>query len=205
MQALEITIEASWLEEPRLVNYVWYSLHCTLHNEPVARSTRLSLLFCPLILHGLFSLLSFFSAVPGAKSARKKEAWQVKAAQELSHTLLVVVITFAICWAPNQIFFFVYNMGAKLPFNTPVYHITVIMSLCNSCINPFIYFFKNKHYRVGLMKALSPICCSNKLKKRWSTVRTGPPPTNSTGTPSNSVNSLANVSRNNSFQANSAV
>lgn len=136
--------------------------------------------------------------VPGAKSARRKEVWQLKTAQELSNTLLIVVITFAICWAPNQIFFFIYNMGADLPFNTPLYHTTVIMSLCNSCLNPFIYFFKNKHYRVGLMKALSPICCSRGLKEKWGSVRTGPPPTHSGGTASNS-NSVVNVSRDNSF------
>lgn len=142
--------------------------------------------------------LANLDKVPGAKSARKREAWQVKAAQELSQTLLVVVITFAICWAPNQIFFFIYNMGVNLPFDTPIYHITVIMSLCNSCINPFIYFFRNNHYRVGLMKALSPICCSNKMKQKWGSVRAGPPPTNST--PTNSVNSVATVSRNNSIR-----
>lgn len=161
-------------------------------------TSSLDITFMSHLIYVSFLFLSPTRLVPGAKSARKREAWQVKAAQELSHTLLVVVITFAICWAPNQIFFFIYNMGVNLPFDTPIYHITVIMSLCNSCINPFIYFFRNNHYRVGLMKALSPICCSNKMKQKWGSVRAGPPPTNST--PTNSVNSVATVSRNNSIR-----
>ncbi|XP_072032805.1 allatostatin-A receptor-like [Amphiura filiformis] len=83
-----------------------------------------------------------------------KEAWQFRASNELIKTLLWVVITYAICWAPNQILFFAYNMGVDVDFSQVYYHITVMFAISNSCMNPIIYSMKNKQYRVGLKEAL---------------------------------------------------
>ena len=84
----------------------------------------------------------------------KREAWQLRAAEQLIHTLLWVVISYAVCWAPNQFIFFAYNMGAPVDFSQVYYHISVIFAIFNSCMNPIIYSLKNKPYRLGLKEAV---------------------------------------------------
>ena len=79
----------------------------------------------------------------------KKETWQLKAAQELEKMLLVVVICYMVCWGPNQIIFFSYNMGAPVSFASTYYHISVVLAVMNSAINPFIYVLKNPFFRKG--------------------------------------------------------
>ncbi|XP_071849399.1 allatostatin-A receptor-like isoform X2 [Apostichopus japonicus] len=83
-----------------------------------------------------------------------RSSWKLKTAQDLEKTLLVVVVTFAVCWAPNQIIFFLYSLGVPIDFTRWYYHFSVMLALCNSCINPFIYTFKHKPFRYGVMKSL---------------------------------------------------
>lgn len=90
----------------------------------------------------------------GQKPKKDANAWQLKAAHEIQKTLLVVIITYMICWAPNQFIFFSYNMGAPVDFTQPYYHVSVVFALCNSCLNPFIYVYKNKYFRRGLLESL---------------------------------------------------
>ncbi|XP_071503264.1 allatostatin-A receptor-like [Diadema antillarum] len=90
----------------------------------------------------------------GHKSKRDENAWQLKATNEIQKTLFVVLVTYMICWAPNQFIFFAYNLGAKVDFAQPYYHVSVMFALCNSCLNPFIYVYKNKYFRQGVVEAL---------------------------------------------------
>nr|XP_054753878.1 trissin receptor-like [Lytechinus pictus] len=85
----------------------------------------------------------------------------LSARKKVVKMLAVVVVTFAICWAPNQFVFFAYNCGWNLDFDQWYYHLTVLVAFCNSCMNPFIYAFKSKQYR----KALRAAVCS----KKWTT------------------------------------
>ncbi|XP_041457374.1 allatostatin-A receptor-like [Lytechinus variegatus] len=84
---------------------------------------------------------------------KRNEAWQLKIAQDVQRMLLVVVVTFMICWAPNQFIFLAFNLGANVDFASWYYHFSVILAICNSCMNPFIYVFKHKEFRHGIAKA----------------------------------------------------
>ncbi|XP_022081074.1 histamine H2 receptor-like [Acanthaster planci] len=84
--------------------------------------------------------------------------WQVYAAQELEKTLLIVSVTYAICWAPNQFIFVVFNLSPDpsiVDFGSVYYHITVILAVANSCLNPIIYTMKNRPFRRGIRKVFS--------------------------------------------------
>ncbi|XP_070576347.1 cholecystokinin receptor-like [Ptychodera flava] len=85
-----------------------------------------------------------------------KQMWQLKARKQILHMLCLVVITFVVCWGPNQILFFSYNLGANVDFTKWYHHATVMLAFANSCMNPFIYTFKNKVFREGLKNLL---CC----------------------------------------------
>ena len=69
-------------------------------------------------------------------------------------TLVTVFITFLVCWAPNQIIFFLFNLGWPLDFSSVIYIISVCLVAVNSCINPIIYGIKYKRFRQGARKLL---------------------------------------------------
>ncbi|XP_033105460.1 histamine H2 receptor-like [Anneissia japonica] len=69
-------------------------------------------------------------------------------------TMVIVGVTYVICWAPTEICFIYFTLGGEFDFNGSIYYITVAMSLCNICINPIIYTFKYNDFRVGVQKTL---------------------------------------------------
>ena len=134
--------------------------HSTSLKEPC--NPTLDLEWHRWIKYDFLSFLLSFYQIPGQVSREnRREIWQVKASQELVKTLLIVVITYALCWAPNQFVFFAHNMGAPVDFSKPYYHFSVICAVLNSCVNPFIYGFKNKPFQRGFRKA---ILCQKRTK-----------------------------------------
>ncbi|XP_011665444.2 gastrin/cholecystokinin type B receptor-like [Strongylocentrotus purpuratus] len=99
---------------------------------------------------------------------KQKEAWQLKIVQDVQRMLLVVVITFMICWAPNQFIFLAFNLGANVDFTSWYYHFSVILAVCNSCVNPFIYVFRNREFRHGVAKAIG---CDRAVRRFANRVR----------------------------------
>ena len=77
-------------------------------------------------------------------------------------TLLIVGLCFIICWSQNEFFFLIYNFGYPLDFNSTYYHFTVLMVFLNCTVNPFIYLYKYKDYRIALRKFLR---CKREEKK----------------------------------------
>ncbi|XP_077978104.1 neuropeptide Y receptor type 2-like [Glandiceps talaboti] len=74
----------------------------------------------------------------------------VIARRRLIKLLLIIVTTFAICWTPNQFLYLAYSFYADVDFVSWYYHLTVLVAFCNSCMNPIIYAFKNRQYRLAL-------------------------------------------------------
>ncbi|XP_071805947.1 allatostatin-A receptor-like [Asterias amurensis] len=83
----------------------------------------------------------------------RRKMWQLRASRMLVRTLMTFVITFAMCWAPNQFMFLLYNIGVSINFASPVYHVGIILAVCNSCVNPILYTMTNKPFREGIRKA----------------------------------------------------
>ena len=73
--------------------------------------------------------------------------------RQILKILLIVVITFIICWSPDQFCYFAFNVGI-LPVEylfSPLYTVFGLMAFANSCANPCIYAFKNKHFRKAFL------------------------------------------------------
>ncbi|XP_033638277.1 somatostatin receptor type 5-like [Asterias rubens] len=82
----------------------------------------------------------------------RREMWQLRASQTLVKTLLACVITFAVCWAPNQIWFLLFNFGVAMVLGSADHRVTIILAVANSCVNPIIYTMMNKPFRQGILQ-----------------------------------------------------
>lgn len=58
-----------------------------------------------------------------------------------------------ICWTPNQFYFLLSNFDVT-QLDTPIHHVTVVLSMFNSCLNPWIYGATNKKYRNEFRKII---------------------------------------------------
>ena len=87
----------------------------------------------------------------------------LRARSKVIKMLAIVVITFAICWAPNQFLFLSYNLGFQMDFSSWYYHFSVLIAFCNSCMNPMIYAFKSKSYRKALKIAVCGYAASSEV------------------------------------------
>ncbi|XP_038077150.1 galanin receptor 2a-like [Patiria miniata] len=74
----------------------------------------------------------------------------MRARRNTFKTLLIVCVAFIICWSPDQIFFFLFNIGVEVDFNSPVSYLFVGMVSLNCCLNPFIYAIKYKQFQKAL-------------------------------------------------------
>lgn len=80
-------------------------------------------------------------------------------------TLMAFTSAFAyfVCWAPNQIYFTLFNFGV-VRYHPITIYVNTILVMVTSSLNPFIYLIDNKYYRQQckvLMKKFL-LCCRNK-------------------------------------------
>ncbi|XP_033635799.1 galanin receptor type 1-like [Asterias rubens] len=86
----------------------------------------------------------------GVNPSDLRKMWQLRASQTLVKTLLACIITFGVCWIPNQCWFLIFNFGVPLNLHGAFRRITVILAVGNSCVNPVIYTMTNKPFRKGI-------------------------------------------------------
>ena len=96
--------------------------------------------------------------LPGGLNAPSMAESLLRARRNTFKMLLIVFITFVICWTPNQIIFLMFNIGLEIKLNEWYYFLSVAMVATNSCVNPVIYAFKYRQFRNGLRQ----IFCSRR-------------------------------------------
>ncbi len=82
-----------------------------------------------------------------------------RANKNVTKTLLVVVIFFAVCWTPTEIYYMFLNLGA---IEVSVYNATLpifsAVVVVNLCINPFIYCFTYERFQKQAKKMVFGRC-----------------------------------------------
>ncbi|XP_041478028.1 nociceptin receptor-like [Lytechinus variegatus] len=74
-----------------------------------------------------------------------------KTMRRMTRTVLIVVIVFIICWSPDQICFFLFNLKLYPTYlYSDIYRVLVCLGFVNSCSNPLIYSVRNKKFRTEL-------------------------------------------------------
>ena len=79
-----------------------------------------------------------------------------KLKRNILKTLAVVSLCFIICLGPNQVYYFLINVGLPLnkPFNNPFFDFSVYMMVLNCIINPFIYSAQYSEFKKQVTKLL---------------------------------------------------
>ncbi|XP_006825534.1 galanin receptor 2b-like [Saccoglossus kowalevskii] len=90
-----------------------------------------------------------------------KEDSMGRAPKNVTKAMIIVHVTFIICWSPMSISFFVYNLGGPLDYDAFYYWAMVVMVFLNMCVNPFIYAIKYKQFRDGVKTVFR--CNDNRL------------------------------------------
>ena len=96
------------------------------------------------------------SAQPcGPQDAPPRQNYRVAASRNCLKTLLIVCITYFVCWTPNITYLLYYGFGGKLDFSGWAYLPGVCLGFCNMICNPFIYTFKYAKFKKALKKVFS--------------------------------------------------
>ncbi len=93
----------------------------------------------------------------------RREMWQLRASKTLVKTLLACVVTFAVCWTPNQVWFLLFNFGIPMNPGGHFHLLTIILAVGNSCVNPIIYTLTNKPFRKGIREVFCKERDSNRV------------------------------------------
>ncbi|XP_038048203.1 prolactin-releasing peptide receptor-like [Patiria miniata] len=95
---------------------------------------------------------STVATAPGAPESMSDSL--LRARRNTFKTLMIVFITFLVCWSPNQIIFLLWNFGWGAKFTDWYFLLSLALIASNSCVNPFIYALKYKQFRKGLLQIL---------------------------------------------------
>ncbi|EDO46909.1 predicted protein [Nematostella vectensis] len=113
---------------------------------------------------------------PGCQFLRRNG----KAGMRLLRMCTFTAFALAACWAPNQLYYILFKFGHS-QLNVPAHHVTVILCMFNSCINPWIYCATNRTYRKKFT-ALARAICFRGPQVNCDVTTSGSPMEGSTGT-----------------------
>lgn len=91
------------------------------------------------------------------KPKRKKSHFASVASRSVLKTMIIVSLSYLICWGPNEIIYLYFNCGNYVDFSSFLVTVTVICVLCNMWLNPIIYAFNYKELRRGVIDSFSCI------------------------------------------------
>ncbi|XP_060103368.1 neuromedin-K receptor [Heteronotia binoei] len=117
------------------------------------------LVYCfPLLVMGITYTIVGISLwggeIPGDTSDKYQE--QLKAKRKVVKMMIVVVLTFAVCWLPYHIYFIVtgiYEQLNRWKYIQQIYLATFWLAMSSTMYNPIIYCCLNKRFRAGFKRA----------------------------------------------------
>ncbi|XP_071849205.1 beta-1 adrenergic receptor-like [Apostichopus japonicus] len=79
----------------------------------------------------------------------RRRSLKQRARRNIMVTMLTVCLFYTVCITPNQVYFFLVNVGAPQKLPNILHVATVLLYSANMCINPFIYSCKYKKLQMG--------------------------------------------------------
>ncbi|XP_071506700.1 galanin receptor 2b-like [Diadema antillarum] len=92
-------------------------------------------------------------AVKDAGAVHQVRDYREVARRNMVKTMLILCISYGVCWAPNHIIYLFYCLGGDVDFNGVIYYVTVCVAFINIWTNPFIYTLQYRKFQRGLASA----------------------------------------------------
>ncbi|XP_072168358.1 galanin receptor 2a-like [Diadema setosum] len=91
------------------------------------------------------------------KEQEKHALKMLTARRRATKLLFTIIITFIICWTPDQVSFLALNFDLVhfTHLYSPLYRILMVLAFANSCVNPIIYASRSPNFR----RAIEELCC----------------------------------------------
>ena len=125
--------------------------------------------FIPLIIMTLSYSLIWWQLKKRTRSKTKIKAFSA-GKRNVTVTLCLVFISYVICWSPDALAYFYFNLGGSYDFNSTTHHFVMILVLCNMLTNPCIYAFKYDRFRQQLKALIA--CCQTETQGNISRSKT---------------------------------
>lgn len=89
---------------------------------------------------------------------QKGELQMIKIRRYSIRTVMIVIVSYFMCWSVNQVLYTCLNFGllTGIKWNGTLMQSTVILCFFSSCINPFIYTLRSEDFRRGFARILVP-------------------------------------------------
>lgn len=87
------------------------------------------------------------------KGEPKRNETMARARANVIRTLILVGVSFILCWSWNQVYYLLFHLGSYgIHLTGILYNLTVIMVFLNSCVNPIIYTCCYKQFQNGIRR-----------------------------------------------------
>lgn len=131
--------------------------------------TSLTQYYIPLAITGVaYSIITrkvWSRAVLGA-ATEEQMVYQARAKRKTIKMLMVVVVLFAICWMPLNLYHLIVDFSVDTSptrHNSTLFFVCHWLAMSNVCYNPFIYCWLNEHFRAGALAWLK--CLARRSSK----------------------------------------
>uniref|UniRef100_A0A1A9WGY2 G-protein coupled receptors family 1 profile domain-containing protein n=1 Tax=Glossina brevipalpis TaxID=37001 RepID=A0A1A9WGY2_9MUSC len=119
-----------------------------------------------LICYSLMGRVLWGSRSIGETTERQLES--IKSKRKVVRMFIAIVAIFAICWLPYHMFFIYAYHNNRMTSTKYVQHMYLAfywLAMSNAMVNPIIYYWMNKRFRLYFQKAICCCCLhSNKIK-----------------------------------------
>uniref|UniRef100_A0A6I8MX80 G-protein coupled receptors family 1 profile domain-containing protein n=1 Tax=Ornithorhynchus anatinus TaxID=9258 RepID=A0A6I8MX80_ORNAN len=89
---------------------------------------------------------------------QSKSRFKLLRDRKMAKSLSIILIVFAICWAPYSLFTIIRAASGKED-DDPWYNLAFWLMWLNSSVNPFLYPLCHKHFRKAFLKVLCLLLC----------------------------------------------
>ena len=105
------------------------------------------------------------------KTALGDERQRVKIVKSKERTIRIVfilLVTFLICWTPNNIMYLLFQYGdvSKVRWSSDFYQFGMILGFSSCCLNPFLYAFQSREFRKHCGEVLTNVFQSDRTARR---------------------------------------
>ncbi|XP_070578770.1 tachykinin-like peptides receptor 99D [Ptychodera flava] len=76
----------------------------------------------------------------------------LRARRRVVKTLYLVILCYAVCWTPDSFLFLCVNVGVSVEYTATYFNALVLLAFANSILNPIIYIFKYRQFRMNFLR-----------------------------------------------------